>query len=355
MNMKYLFGIGILLAVLLVSTAPAMARTDNVTFYLNASDGSHEVSVVPGEETTIYLDVYAPVNKTGGFEVAVMFDPDVLECLDITENESVTNWMLWTFRGVWDNAVNPNLHYMNFDTLDFGGQGPGLLRCGDMRVRGVDPGVTTLYLGVWPDDVLDGNNRSSTADTHGDPKDWDDMFELTFTCTGTVEPESFTKPLSTGWNLISLPLTNETDMSVANIIEASLSGSYDALNKYEVETHSFVSLGLSDPMENGVGYFIHMTSADTWTYQGTAYTSMTASLVQGLNMVGWVNETDSALPGALDSISGNYRYVARWNAGNQSYEVYLPGAPSEFNDFETMERGEGYFIAATADCTLAYP
>ena len=351
MNKNNLFRIGIVLVVLLIFTAPAMARTDNVTFYLNASDGSHEVSVVPGEETTIYLDVYAPVNKTGGFEVAVMFDPDVLECLDITENESVTNWMLWTFRGVWDNAVNPDLHYMNFDALDFGGQGPGLLRCGDMRVRGVNPGVTTLYLGVWPDDVLDGNNRSSTADTHGDPKDWDDMVELTFTCVG--EAETFTKSLAFGWNLISLPLIAD-DMTAGSVL-ASISGSYDSVMRYDSSTHSFVAVEDTDTMENGVGYFVHVTTAGTWSYDGQPCNSISATLSTGLNCVGWTNETGSALPGALSSIDGSYRYVARWNAGTQSYEVYLPGAPAAFNDFEAMDRGDGYFIAATEGCTLAYP
>jgi hypothetical protein len=79
---------------------------------------------------------------------------------------------------------------------------------------------------------------------------------------------------------------------------------------------------------------------------------MNSALSTGLNCVGWVNETGSALPGALSSIDGSYRYVARWNAGTQSYEVYLPGVPAVFNDFEAMDRGEGYFIAATADCTL---
>ncbi|MFV9676365.1 MAG: hypothetical protein ACNYVW_01750, partial [Methanosarcinales archaeon] len=118
---------------------------------------------------------------------------------------------------------------------------------------------------------------------------------------------------------------------------------------------NFVALGSSATMENGVGYFIHMTADDTWTYQGTACTSINESLVQGLNCVGWVNETDSALPGALNTIAGNYRYVARWDVTAQSYEVYLPGAPAVFNDFETMERGEGYFIAATTGCTLTYP
>ena len=162
--------------------------------------------------------------------------------------------------------------------------------------------------------------------------------------------ETFTKSLPASWNLVSLPLTPD-DNSISAVL-TSISGNYDAVKSYNAATHQFEDATMMDP---GIGYFIHMTSADTWTYQGTAYTSMTASLVQGLNCVGWVNETGSALPGALNSIAGNYRYAARWNAGTQSYEVFVPGAPLEFNDFETMDRGEGYFIAAKTGCTLTYP
>jgi len=352
MKKNYLFGVGILLVVLLAFAAPAAARTDNVTFYLNASDGSHEISVEPGEEVTIHLDAYAPVNTTGGFEVAVMFDPDVLECLEITENASVTDWMLWTFRGVWDNSVNPDLHQMNFDAMDFSAQGPGLIRCGDMRVRGVDPGVTTLYLGVWPDDVLDGNNRSSIADAGGDPKDWT-LVELTFTCLGETPepPETFTKDLASGWNLVSLPLIAD-DNNVSAVLN-SISGNYGAVKSYNAATHQFEDATTMDP---GVGYFVNVTTAGTWEYEGTTYyTSMTASLSEGLNCVGWVNETGSALPGALNSIADDYRYVARWNADDQKYEVYLPGVSAVFNDFEAMDQGDGYFIVATEDCTLTYP
>ena len=120
---------------------------------------------------------------------------------------------------------------------------------------------------------------------------------------------------------------------------------------YNAATPQFVEATTMDP---GTGYFIHMTTAGTWSFDGTAYTDMTAQLMQGLNMVGWTN-TSANLPGALNSVAGNYRYVARWNATAQSYEVYVPGAPSEFNYFDTMERGEGYFIAATTSCTLTYP
>lgn len=174
----------------------------------------------------------------------------------------------------------------------------------------------------------------------------------TFACTGV--PETFEKELVVGWNLISLPLT-ATDMTVANVIDTSLSGTYDALYKYDVATHSFLPLSPTDTMDNGVGYFINMTAADTWSYEGTPKESIEVGLSQGLNMVGWVNESGSSLPDALNSITGKYNYVARWNATSQSYEVYEPNAPAVFNDFDTMARGEGYFIAASEECTLEYP
>jgi hypothetical protein len=171
------------------------------------------------------------------------------------------------------------------------------------------------------------------------------------TCTGTAE--TFEKPLSAGWNLVSLPLTAD-DMTAGSVLD-SISGLYTSVMRYDSSAHSFVVVEDADTMENGVGYFIHTPAEVTWSYDGQPYNSISASLSTGLNCVGWTNETGSALPGALDSIVGNYRYVARWNAGTPSYEVYLPGAPAAFNDFEAMDRGVGYFIAATADCTLTYP
>ena len=163
-----------------------------------------------------------------------------------------------------------------------------------------------------------------------------------------VETETFTKSLVSGWNLISLPLT-PTDSNTNTVLSGV---SQDAVKSYNAATHQFEDAATMDP---GTGYFVHVTTAGDWTYEGTAYESMTTSLSQGLNMVGWTNETSSALPGALNSITNSYRYVAHWDTTSQSYEVYEPNAPAVFNDFTTMERGKGYFIAATAGCTLTYP
>lgn len=173
---------------------------------------------------------------------------------------------------------------------------------------------------------------------------------VSFTCL--APEETFSKPLVKGWNQISLPLTNAANMTVANIM-SSVSGSYDALYRYDAPTRSWVSMSSADTMANGVGYFIHLTQNTTWTYTGSAvYTSMNAPLEQGLNMVGWLN-CSKPITDALSSIDGKYYYVARWNATARKFETYVPVAPPAFNKFTTMDRGEGYFISMKTGDTLS--
>ena len=220
MNKNYIFGIGILLAVLLAFTAPATARMDDATFYLNTSDGSHEVSVVPGEEVTIYLDVSVPVNSTAGFEVGVMIDPDVVECPDVTENTSLTDWYLWTFRGVWDSGFEDGKKYINFDSWDPLGIGPAHLRCGDIKLRGVNPGTTILYLGLKDIDIEDGNNNTIIIDTEGDFKDWTLAENFTFTCVGsTYTVSGYTDPAATRVNITNLDKLGAVDERPADYID----------------------------------------------------------------------------------------------------------------------------------------
>jgi hypothetical protein len=165
----------------------------------------------------------------------------------------------------------------------------------------------------------------------------------TITC-GVVE--TFSKNLYEGWNLVSLPLTPED--SSTNEVLSSVSENYDAVYKYDAGSYSFV---IADTMEPGTGYFINMTANDTWSYEGMSYESIDVELSQGLNMLGWLNCTKD-ISDALPSIENNYRYVARWNAKSQGYEVYVPGAPEVFNDFTELGRGEGYWIVAKQNCTL---
>jgi len=288
-------------------------------------------SAAPGESITVQLWVNTSV-QLGGWADWIYFDPNVV---------NITN-------ADWTGSAFPSetgfAHWGNYVRVcgmdeDLCEQNTGELLLVTLTLEGINPGTSQLY--HHPDHVeifdCDGEYIDAVW-VHGN-----------FTCL--APQETFSKDLVEGWNLISLPLYNATDMTVANIIDKSLSGKYDALYRYDAVNKSWVALDSSDVMENGVGYFIHMTSAGTWTYQGSAYLSMSVPLEPGLNMIGWLN-CSKPIDDALSSIEGDYWYVARWNATAQRFEVYNPVAPPEFNDFDTMERGEGYFISMKSAETL---
>ena len=177
-----------------------------------------------------------------------------------------------------------------------------------------------------------------------------DVALLTMELELCAAEKTFSKDLYEGWNLISLPLTPDTDS--ASSVLASVWENVTAVYRYNATSKQFES---ADAMDPGTGYFVHATADCTWVCSGTAYTSTDISLKHGLNMVGWLNCSKDDVGDALSSISDKYHYVARWNVSAEKFEVYNPSAPdpSVFNDFTTMDRGTGYFIAAKQDCALS--
>jgi len=323
------FGIGIVLAVLAAFTAPAMAADYHFHFVPD------EVSVAPGENVTVwsYLNT---TESTTNWVAAVVYEQDKVECLGVEEGDS-PDWYLWNYEGT-GYPTSTGKEYFWFKGVEFFGHGPGDLQLGKITLRCVNPGVSILHYGAYPE-IPDGNNQTY-AESVSLP--WTSE-TLTFTCTGP--PETFKKALALGWNLISLPLIPEDNSTSAVLGNDTIE--YDAVYRYNATSKQFedVTTGTMDP---GIGYFVNVTTAGTWSYKGTPYTSMSIPLKKGLNLVGWLNCTKQ-ISGNLSSIAGKYNYIARWNAG---YEVYEPHAPEVFNDFFDMERGNGYWIAAKQDCKL---
>ena len=185
---------------------------------------------------------------------------------------------------------------------------------------------------------------------------WGDVREGTLykTCMNVVvhlqaQPtDTFTKPLTTGWNLLSLPLTPEDSSTSAVLGNDTIV--YDKVYRYDATAtpKQFVD-ETSGTMEPGIGYFVYVTTAGTWNYTGTSVSSTDLDLKSGLNMIGVPNCTIS-ISSAMGST--DYRYVARWNAAEEKFEVHNLKAPSAFHDFTTMVAGEGYFISASSDYPL---
>lgn len=363
MNVRYLFGIGMVLAVLMVFATPAAA--ENSSYF----DPQHSNASI-GNTTwvTLYMDIDTGTHFAGG-QVQLNFDPahaDIIDCRKacpgtptgagqycweaLDKNlDSTSNGYMWTIISgpqvsVWDDYYET----WSWETIYYL-EGPATVPICRYKVEAVGTsGESPFNFGF--------EHFPTGCPLCQKTKLMDELaIELditwvngTFThLAGPQEPETFTKSLVSGWNLISLPLT-PTDSSTSAVLSTV---SQDAVKSYNAATHQFEDATTMDP---GTGYFVHVTTAGDWVYEGTACNSISASLSTGLNMVGWTN-TSAALPDALSSIANSYRYVAHWDATSQNYEVYEPNAPAVFNDFTTMERGEGYFIAATEDCTLTSP
>ncbi|KAF5431523.1 hypothetical protein C5S36_10435, partial [Candidatus Methanophagaceae archaeon] len=296
MNSKRIaFGIGIVVAVLVVFTVSAVA--DNIGRFEPQHGSAETDEYVP---VIVYADLEAGSDLAGsGF--TLKFNPDIIDiynvdyacddnpptgpdqycwgCLDVNLSYK-ENGYIWAFNGAPLNStwveVPPPAHWAWTDMIYDGIEGPvenvEMYRIWVHPLSDNIPGVSPFEF--WFEYAPDGcpicqktgwiNYSAITIPAT--------FINGTFTHVGeepTPTPTpTFTKELEEDWNLISLPLINETDRTVANIIDTSLTGSYDELYKYDATKHSFVPLSSLDTMENGVGYFIHMTSGDTWTYSG---------------------------------------------------------------------------------------
>jgi hypothetical protein len=377
MNSKRIaLGIGIVLLVLAVLTAHASAhKAYFVPQHSNATTGN-----------TTTMDLYVEIDDAettlGGGQVQIKFDPtrarvteNYLLCQYVdptgpdqycwgsfdTNFDSERNGYMWG--GVstpqeskyYDPPGPSPLGWYYVETATGWFDGPVTVPVGTYTIEANGtPGVSPFNFGFehFP---LECPACQKTMFVN---KTGREIFGITWengTFTHVGEPETFTTSLAPDWNLLSLPLTPLDDSTSAVLGNGTFV--YDKVYSYDASTNQFVDV-TDGTMETGVGYFVDVTTAGTWSYDGTAYDTMSVPLSQGLNCVGWTNTSADIPDGALDSIAGDYRYVARWNAAEQKYELYdamaPPGVP-EFIDFTTMERGVGYFIAATAGCTLTYP
>jgi len=337
---KIVFGVGIVLAVLAVLTAPAAA--DYNIFHLVPENSSCN----PGENVTVWVKVNTSYNDINAFQASIIFDPSVVNVTLV--EEGTPDWYMWG----WTIYNLYGYTYVKIGGADLvNTYGPGELELGKMTLHCEAPGISSLHFAnesevngdrteiSHPDGVICGQAGNECT-----------MEDGTFTCTVAGE-ETFSKDLVEGWNLVSLPL--EPWDNSTSVVLSSMSGKYDAVYSYNAATKQFEDV-MTGTMDPGIGYFVHVTTAGTWTYTGIPYTNMSVPLEQGLNMVGWLN-CSKPIDNALSSIAGNYWYVARWNATSQKFETYNPVAPSEFNDFTTLERGEGYFISMKGAETLTAP
>jgi hypothetical protein len=361
MNSKRIaLGIGIVLLVVAVFTAHAAAhRAYFVPQHSNATTGNTTTM-------DVYVDIDAGENLLSG-QLQIQFDPTRAK---VTENYALCKYVNPTGPdqycwedfdanfdserngSMWGSMSGPQvsdyydppgpdpLGWYYVGTDDGLIHGPATVPVGTYMIEANGtPGVSPFNFGFahFPE-YCPACQKCKFANGDGQElsMNWENG---TFTHKGFPEP--FTKSLPVGWNLISLPLTPSD-----NSTSAVLSGVSDVVYRYNATSKEFEC---PDTMDPGIGYFVHVTTPGTWAYEGTPEFSTSTELKLGLNMIGVPNCTIS-VGAAMES--ADCRYVARWNAADQEFEVYNPSAPAAFHHFDMMEAGDGYFVSAKSDQTL---
>jgi len=159
--------------------------------------------------------------------------------------------------------------------------------------------------------------------------------------------EEFSIELSEGWNLVSLPLIPENSS-----IEAVLSGVIENVSSvwaYDATSGEWLMYNPAIPeisdlatMEDGVGYWINMTSAATLTIQGSEFPAPPATppvyhVVEGWNLIGY---KETAAMSASEYLAG-VDYVRLW--------TFVDGRWSSVSAADDMVPGQGYWIAVSEE------
>jgi parallel beta-helix repeat protein len=164
-------------------------------------------------------------------------------------------------------------------------------------------------------------------------------------CTSS-QVGKFTRNLTKGWNLVSLPLImKETTLKEA-LRATTILGmrQYDAINPQNPwsEHSSFKPYGVSLVTNISMGYWLNVDNDSAMVIAGRVPTSVTISLKSGWNLVGYpsffwksIDYLFSGLP--LERVEG-------FNGSSLPYQLQGLRLTSE------MKEGEGYWIKVTSDC-----
>ena len=139
--------------------------------------------------------------------------------------------------------------------------------------------------------------------------------------------------LETGWNMVSVPL-QAGDMSVQAIFPSA-----DAVYTWEPGSKSYAVPTTIAPRKS---YWVAISSASTLDVQGVPVESWTQDISTGWNMTGSLYGCTPSIADPDDTPDASVEgFAYTWDPLTKSY-VYTTN----------IETGKGYWMAATADCSL---
>jgi len=203
-------------------------------------------------------------------------------------------------------------------------------------------------IGIWNDwEFWQYSNQGSIPGITGDVDM--DVFKgnLSELNDFAITTQHISYPLYEGWNLITIPLTNDhwTAATLGSTIDKCTVICRFNASSQSYSTH-VVGIPYNDfPIMDGVGYFVYVTNNSTLSMIGYPLESAPVSIDTEWNLIGWYQDTATMAASLGENIT-NCSVVCKFNASSQSYSTHVMGIP--YNDF-SIERGMALFIYATKE------
>ena len=148
------------------------------------------------------------------------------------------------------------------------------------------------------------------------------------------ELDPVSRPLSTGWSMIGLPLTPPVGSTVLSLIDYPTPGA-QVVYRYDQGT-GYTQLGPTTMIHQGTGYWLATSEAYDWTMTGSRdLDGVTVPLSEGWNLVGCANWFAAPTAG-LRVLQGATTHA--WD------EAVLAGLVSP--DLQTWDAAAGSYVAA---------
>ena len=157
----------------------------------------------------------------------------------------------------------------------------------------------------------------------------------------------FSINLSSGWNLVSVPLILVNDTLPYAL--SSIYGNYSAVFAYDDGWASFnpdrpKALNSLDSLDIDHGYWIQMREADVLELEGAIVEEYSTGLSQGWNLIGYPLAARSAEE-AFTDVEVVFKY------DDDMWYSYNPDKPGFLNSLDVIEPGYGYWVKAEQDKT----
>jgi hypothetical protein len=150
--------------------------------------------------------------------------------------------------------------------------------------------------------------------------------------------------LITGWNLISIPVSNNTLYASDLVGDASLGADMVAVYNNTIGAYTTYYTGAAAwknvQLMPDRGYFIHGTKSSSFSVIGAPIPPHNINIYRGWNLVGWSSQSDVKASVILGRVS--LSMISRFNNGPGVYQTYYDGASVSKNF--TLTAGEGYFL-----------